>query len=150
MVPIFNYVSISSLEASFNTIQPLFLAMPVEIGGLALPPRQVGIILGTFGIVNSICQTMLLGWLVRGFGVKKVFFGASCAFIPLFMFPPMMNILVAKTGFSYLVWMILVCQFLCLIAAELAYGMLFSLKFASFVDLTFTRMCIHVHYGRCS
>ena len=46
LIPLLNYVSLASLHAASNALQPLFLAMPVEIGGLGLPPRDVGYILG--------------------------------------------------------------------------------------------------------
>lgn len=96
--------------------------MPVNIGGLGLPPHQVGIILGIYGIANSICQTVLLGRLVNKFGVKAIFVAAAFSFMPMFMFSPLMNLLVAKKGFSCLVWMMLGCQVLCLVVTDLAYS----------------------------
>ncbi|PPQ82379.1 hypothetical protein CVT25_008340 [Psilocybe cyanescens] len=124
LIPLLNYVSIASLHASSNAIQPLFLAMPVTIGGLALPPREIGIILGTYGITNSIFQTVMLGRLVRRFGVKTVFMAAIAAFIPIFAFSPLMNLLVSEEGFSYVVWIMLGCQLSCSLVMELGYGAL--------------------------
>uniref|UniRef100_A0A8H7Y1T0 Major facilitator superfamily (MFS) profile domain-containing protein n=1 Tax=Psilocybe cubensis TaxID=181762 RepID=A0A8H7Y1T0_PSICU len=122
LLPLLNYVSIAALHASYNCIQPLFLAMPVSLGGLALPPREVGIILGTYGITNSIFQTVMLGRLVRRFGVKSVFVTAIAAFIPIFTFSPMMNLFVSINGFSYVVWFMLGCQLSCALVMELGYG----------------------------
>lgn len=122
LLPLLNYVSIASLHASYNCIQPLFLAMPVPLGGLALPPREVGIILGTYGITNSIFQTVMLGRLVRRFGVKTVFVAAIAAFVPIFAFSPIMNLVVSQRGFSYVVWIMLGCQLSCALIMELGYG----------------------------
>ncbi|KAF8898208.1 member of major facilitator superfamily multidrug-resistance, DHA1 sub-family [Gymnopilus junonius] len=122
LIPIFNYVCIASLHYAYNAIQPLFLAMPVTIGGLGLAPREVGFILGTYGIANSIFQTVMLGRLVRRFGVKAVFMAAVTAFIPIFTFSPLMNLLVSEEGFSYIVWIMLAFQLSCALVMELGYG----------------------------
>jgi len=124
LIPIVNYTSISALQAAHNAIQPLFLAMPIQLGGLGLPPRQVGYILGTYGIANSICQTFLLGRVVHRFGVKTVFVTAVAAFVPMFTFSPLMNILVWERGFSYVVWGMLGLQLSFSLVTELGYGAL--------------------------
>jgi len=124
LIPIMNYVSISALQAAHNAIQPLFLAMPIQLGGLGLPPRQVGYILGTYGIANSICQTFMLGKVVHRFGVKSVFVTAVTAFVPMFTFSPLMNILVWERGFSYVVWGMLGLQLSFSLVTELGYGAL--------------------------
>ena len=122
LIPVACYVCLASLHAGSNAIQPLFLAMPVNIGGLSLPSRDVGYILGTYGIANSICQLVMLGRLVRRFGVKAVFVTSISAFIPIYALSPIMNILVRRNGFSYVVWAVLVCQLSASLVMELGYG----------------------------
>ncbi|KJA21098.1 hypothetical protein HYPSUDRAFT_141201 [Hypholoma sublateritium FD-334 SS-4] len=122
LIPLLNYVSLASLHASSNALQPLFLAMPVEIGGLGLPPRDVGYILGVYGLANSLFQTFMLGRLVRRFGVKTVFVTGVAMFVPMFTFSPLMNLVVGAEGFSYVVWAMLVCQLSCSLVMELSYG----------------------------
>jgi len=122
LIPVTCYVCLASLHAGSNAIQPLFLAMPVNIGGLSLPSRDVGYILGTYGIANSICQLLMLGRLVRRFGVKAVFVTSISAFIPIYALSPIMNILVRRNGFSYVVWVVLVCQLSASLVMELGYG----------------------------
>ena len=122
LIPVLCYVCLGSLHAGSNAIQPLFLAMPVDIGGLALPSRNVGYILGTYGIANSICQLVMLGRLVRRFGVKAVFVTAISAFIPIYALSPIMNLLVRRNGFSYVVWIVLCCQLSASLMMELGYG----------------------------
>ncbi|KAF8162794.1 major facilitator superfamily domain-containing protein [Crassisporium funariophilum] len=122
LIPVMNYVCLASLHASSNAIQPLFLAMPVNIGGLELPPRDVGYILGTYGFVSSIFQTLMLGRLVRRFGVKAIFVTSISAFLPVYAFSPLMNVIVRKMGFSYVVWVVLGCQLSASLVMELGYG----------------------------
>ena len=124
LIPIMNYASISSLHAAHSSIQPLFLAMPIQLGGLGLPPRQVGYILGTYGIANSVFQAFMLGRVVHRFGVKSVFVTAIAAFVPTFMFSPLMNILVRGGGFSYILWGMLGLQLSFSLVTELGYGAL--------------------------
>jgi len=122
LIPVTSYVCLSSLQVASNAIQPLFLAMPVDIGGLGLTSRNVGYILGTYGFASSIFQIVMLGRLVRRFGVKSVFVSSMSAFIPIYLFSPVMNLLVRRNGFSYAVWVILGCQLSASLVMELGYG----------------------------
>ncbi|KAF8810044.1 member of major facilitator superfamily multidrug-resistance, DHA1 sub-family [Phlegmacium glaucopus] len=122
LLPVTSYVCLASLHASSNAVQPLFLAMPVDIGGLDLTPRSVGFILGTYGIANSIFQIVMLGRLVRRFGVKTIFVTSISAFIPIYTLSPVMNLLVRRNGFSYVVWIVLGCQLSSSLVMELGYG----------------------------
>ena len=122
LIPVTCYVCLASLHAGSNAIQPLFLAMPVNIGGLGLPSRNVGYIMGTYGIANTICQLVMLGRLVRRFGVKAVFVTAISAFIPIYALSPIMNLLVRRNGFSPLIWIVLCCQLSASLVMELGYG----------------------------
>jgi hypothetical protein len=122
LIPVASYVCLASLHAGSNAIQPLFLAMPVNIGGLGLPSRNVGYILGTYGFANSLFQLVMLGRLVRRFGVKAVFVTSISAFIPIYSLSPIMNLLVRRNGFSYLIWVVLGCQLSASLVMELGYG----------------------------
>ena len=45
-ISVANYASLAFLEMSYSALIPLFLAMPIEIGGLGFDPRRIGYILG--------------------------------------------------------------------------------------------------------
>ena len=128
LLPVVTYAYLCTLEAASSAIQPLFLAMPVDIGGLGLPPRDVGYILGAYGFADSIFQIVMLGRLVRRFGVKTVFFAAISAFIPIYALSPVMNLIVRRNGFSYIVWVVLACQLLACLVMELGFGTYFRSK----------------------
>jgi MFS family permease len=128
LIPVTSYVYLAFLHVSSNAIQPLFLAMPVEIGGLGLTSRNVGYILGTYGFANSIFQIVMLGRLIRRFGVKTIFVTAISAFIPMYTLSPVMNLLVRRNGFSYLIWVVLGLQLSASLVMELGFGASFALK----------------------
>jgi MFS family permease len=122
LIPVTSYVYLSSLQAASNAIQPLFLAMSVDIGGLGLTSRSIGYILGTYGFANGIFQVIMLGRLIRRFGVKVIFVTSISAFIPMFALSPIMNLLVRRNGFSHFVWVVLCFQLLASLVMELGYG----------------------------
>ena len=121
-IPVTSYVYLASLQAASNAIQPLFLAMSVDIGGLGLTSRNVGYILGSYGFVNGIFQVVMLGRLIRRFGVKVIFVTSISAFIPIYALSPIMNLLVRRNGFSHFVWVVLGFQLLASLVMELGYG----------------------------
>jgi len=123
-----NYCILGALHTSSTTLQPLFLAMSISNGGLALPSYQIGYIMGVYGLINACVQTFLLGRLVRRFGVKNVFVSATTALIPIFVLPPLMNMCLRKYGWDVLWWnwfvrVTLAVQVGCGCALELGYGM---------------------------
>lgn len=146
-----NYCILGALHSSSNVLQPLFLAMPISIGGLALPPNCIGYILGAYGFVNALVQTFLLGRLIRRFGAKNVFVTAMTALIPTFVMPPLMNMVIRIFGWEHIWWRWTVITMLSVQVAsgfilELGYGMN-SVLLTSFMMLKrhVYRFHIHVH-----
>ena len=122
LIPIITYTYICSLEAASSAIEPLFLAMPIDIGGLGLHPRQIGYILSMYNLLNGIFQIVIFGRLVRRFGVKVVFLAAISAFIPIYALSPVMSFIVRRNGFSYIVWVVLGCQLSACSVMALGFG----------------------------
>ncbi|KAF9453691.1 MFS general substrate transporter [Macrolepiota fuliginosa MF-IS2] len=114
-----------------NAVQPLFLAMPIPVGGLSLQPSQIGFILGLYGLHNSITQTFLLGPSIRRFGLRTVFRSAISAFIPIFLLFPLMNIYAKdwyfhqNTNSRIIMFTLLVLQLALLSVAEFGFGCIF-------------------------
>ena len=61
-------------------IVPLFLKAPVTDGGLGLEVQEIGLISGTFGAGAFIAGSILGGYYISHFGLKKVLFSLCCAF----------------------------------------------------------------------
>ena len=60
-------------------ILPLFLKAPVAEGGLGLDKEQLGSIIGAFGTIAFIAGSILAGYYISKFGLKKTIFSLCCA-----------------------------------------------------------------------
>ena len=72
LLSISNYAVLAIVEIAYLALQPLFLATPIELGGLGLPPPTIGIILGTFGVLNGFFQAMFFATLMDRWGPKRL------------------------------------------------------------------------------
>ena len=79
------------LDVSFRTLQPIFLATPVALGGLELDPPVIGTIMTSFGILNGIVSLFYFPWMVNFVGVKRVHLIGATAAIPCFSLFPVIN-----------------------------------------------------------
>jgi MFS family permease len=48
--------------------------MPIEIGGLGLPPKSIGLILGAYGLTTGLFQVVFFARMIHRFGERHVFF----------------------------------------------------------------------------
>lgn len=68
-------------------IVPLFLKASVESGGLGLTTQEIGLVYGTFGAAAFILGSVLAGYYISAFGLRKVLFSLCCAFnIPFLVY----------------------------------------------------------------
>lgn len=51
-----NYAFLSLVDIALRAIHPVFLATPIELGGLGLPTVRIGNLLSVFGVLNGIFQ----------------------------------------------------------------------------------------------
>ncbi|TFK25760.1 MFS general substrate transporter [Coprinopsis marcescibilis] len=84
MVPVLNYSVLAFLHTCSNTLLPLYLALPVKLGGLGLRPSAIGTVLGIYGAANSVFQAVFLGRFVRKFGARRVFMCAILVTVPFY------------------------------------------------------------------
>lgn len=59
---------------------PLFLKAPMSMGGLGMSNESIGLIYGTFGTISFIVGSVVGGYYVAHFGLKKVLFSLVCVF----------------------------------------------------------------------
>ena len=107
---------------AFFTLQPVFLATPIHLGGFGLSPPEIGSYLGTFGLLSGTAQGLLFSKAVKFFGLKRLFLVSLCCFIPLFALFPVINHLAREWGRSPAVWMLVASQPLLACVAEFAFG----------------------------
>lgn len=61
-------------------VVPLFLKASRESGGLGLDTEQIGVYYGTYGAAAFVAGSLLAGYYISAFGLKKVLFSLVCAF----------------------------------------------------------------------
>ncbi|KAI0359917.1 MFS general substrate transporter [Trametes cingulata] len=120
-----NYASLAFLEIAYRAIQPLFFSTPVELGGLGLPPSTIGIILGSFGIMDGVFQALYFAKFVEWWGQKRVFQLGMSMFIPLYLLFPLMNIIAKGSGSSAMLWALIILQLALSVVMDMAYGCCF-------------------------
>lgn len=67
-----SYATYSLVDIAFQALIPVFYAQPIEMGGLNLDPRAIGIILGRFGTSGGILRWLLFAPMFDWPGVKTL------------------------------------------------------------------------------
>lgn len=67
-------------EGFVMKIVPLFLKADVAAGGLGLSEQQIGLYYGTFGAAAFVLGSLLAGYYISHFGLKKTLFSLVCIF----------------------------------------------------------------------
>lgn len=98
VISVSNYVSLAFLNISLNALLPLFLAMPLEIGGLNLSPPIIGYMIGSYGAASAIFYVIYFASIVRRWGERRVFIMAMSTFIPVFSLLPLINFVARGWG----------------------------------------------------
>jgi MFS family permease len=125
VISISNYVSLAFLNISLNALLPLFLAMPLEIGGLNLDPPIIGCIIGSYGAAGALFQAIFFARMVRRWGERRLFIAAMSTFLPVFLLFPLINFVARGWGQLSFGVCILVGILLIMIALmDVAYGTL--------------------------
>lgn len=96
--------------------------MPLELGGLALTPPVIGLIMGIYGASTGVFQIIFFPILVGRFGEKQVVLNGMMSCFPVFALFPIVNSLAKSFGFSPVVWVLVGLLFLFVIQIDTAFG----------------------------
>jgi hypothetical protein len=118
-----NYASLSLVEISFRAIYPVFLATPIDLGGLGLSPIVIGKVLSILGILVGIFQVCFFARINNRWGPKKVFIGGLAFFLPLFILFPVISILAKHQGHSSTVWAAVGVQIVFFILSNVSFSL---------------------------
>ena len=110
------------LNICVNVLIPLFLAMPLEIGGLGFDPATIGYIIGYYGAFLGGFQVLFFPRVVRHFGVKRVFVSGMTCYLPAFVLFPIMSYFAQRSGVTVIVWTCIFAMFPLLAITDMAYG----------------------------
>ncbi|KAJ6570054.1 major facilitator superfamily domain-containing protein [Mycena vulgaris] len=131
MISVSNYVALAFLNIALAALLPLFLAMPIEIGGLGLPPYTIGLILATYGVTTGLFQVSFFSMLVRRFGERRVFIYGLATCLPIFALFPITSLVAQKSGLSFGIWILVGCVLVLGAMMDSAFGAIFMYIIAS-------------------
>ncbi|KAJ7090646.1 major facilitator superfamily transporter [Mycena epipterygia] len=109
LISISNYVTLAFLYITISALLPLFLAMPIEIGGLGLPPAKIGLILSAYSAATALFQVFFCAKLIGRFGSTRVFIAGISTCLPIFALFPIMSIVAQRTGLTPVIWILVGC-----------------------------------------
>ena len=107
VLSISNHIALSLMDMIFISLLPLFVAMPVELGGLGFTPMAIGYVLGILGVWRGLFAILFLARLIRRFGERQAFIVGMLAFNVNFIMLPLINIAARRTGVTWIVWCLL-------------------------------------------
>jgi hypothetical protein len=102
-----NYVTLAFLDIMFAALLPLFMAMPIELGGLGFTPMIIGSVLGIIGAYTGIFQVLFFSTLVHRFGARQLFITGMMTFCVHCITFPLINIVARRSGVTWVVWSLL-------------------------------------------
>lgn len=126
-----NYVALAFLNIAISALLPLFLAMPLSVGGLGFAPATIGYIIGSYGAASGIFQALYFSKIVRCFGERRVYICAISTMVPVFFLLPIISLLARQYGLSPIVWVFIVFVLVLLSLLDMAYGCIFMFVTAS-------------------
>ncbi|KAJ7115631.1 major facilitator superfamily domain-containing protein [Mycena crocata] len=109
LISISNYVTLAFLYITLSALLPLFLAMPISIGGLGLPPAKIGLILSAYSAATALFQVFFCARLIQRFGATRVFIAGISTCLPIFALFPLMSIIAQRTGLGAHIWALVGC-----------------------------------------
>ena len=122
MIAVSNYSSLDVLNISYQSLIPLFLAMPVEIGGVGLDPLRIGYIMGANRAFVAVFLALFADKLIRRFGERHVFLYSMSAFLLLWPLFPATSLWAKHFGLTVGVWVGIVMIGVSFLMSEMAYS----------------------------
>ncbi|KIM53133.1 hypothetical protein SCLCIDRAFT_1223128 [Scleroderma citrinum Foug A] len=115
-----SYASFTILDISFRTVLPVYLATPLEMGGLGLDPPAIGTILATMEVAGGVLQLLLFAPLHSCLGGKAIFLTTMSLFFPIAALFPITNRMAQEHGLNGFVWFLVGLQIFLFACASLA------------------------------
>jgi len=117
---------IALIDIAFRTVQPVFYATPVSMGGLGLDTPTIGTILAVQGMINGLVQPLIFAKLHNIMGTKNLWLFAIASGLPMVALFPVLNTLARSSGIVQSIWSLVGLQAILLSCTSFAYGLLSS------------------------
>ncbi|KAG2116925.1 major facilitator superfamily domain-containing protein [Suillus cothurnatus] len=120
-----SYAAVALVDIAFRTVQPVFYATPISLGGLGLDTPTIGTILAVQGIVNGVMQPLVFATLHDIMGAKNLWLFAVMCALPMIGAFPALNTLARFSGVVQSIWYLVGLQLLLTSFMNFAYGIAF-------------------------
>ncbi|KAH7885840.1 major facilitator superfamily domain-containing protein [Phlebopus sp. FC_14] len=118
-----SYASVALVDIAFRTIQPVFYATPVAMGGLGLDTPTIGTILAVLGMGIGIGQVLFFPRAFYLMGPRNLYMFGVLMFLPMIALFPTLNALARTEGSSSsLISTGIALQIILVILANFSYG----------------------------
>jgi MFS family permease len=97
-------------QTALSSLQPVFYATPIELGGLSLDPPRIGAILAAQGATFAIIQLVFFARLHDRFGARAIHLTCLSSGIPTIILLPVINFLARAHGTGLAVWLCVAIQ----------------------------------------
>ena len=124
-----SYAGTALIDIAFRTVQPVFFATPISLGGLGLDTPTIGIILAVQGLVVGLLQPLVFGNLYDNMGAKFLWLSAVACALPMICLFPILNMLARSGGLNQGVWSLVGLQVALMSCTNLSYGSLSAFSY---------------------
>ncbi|KAF5379817.1 hypothetical protein D9615_005697 [Tricholomella constricta] len=131
IISVSNYMSLAFLNISLNALLPLFLAMPLEIGGLGFEPAIIGYIMGSYGAFCGLFQALYFAKIIHYLGERRIFVYGIATYLPVFALFPIMSISAQQHGVTAFTWTCIAILLALMAFMDMAFGCIFMFITAS-------------------
>ena len=117
-----NYSTFAFLEICIWVLLPLVYTTPIQLGGLGLDPKSMGVTLAVFGIMKGIVQLTVFDHIIGFLGLRGTFITLLSCLVPSFLLFPIAGIRAQHAGRDIVLWVLVLIQLLCIAGIHMAYG----------------------------
>lgn len=123
---IVNQVFLAFIDQAYVALLAIFLATPIDSGGLGLSISQIGLIIGGMGLFHGILQPFCFGPLYRRFEPKTLYTLCMGLMVPMYACIPVMGWLARQHGIEYPgVWVFMGLHFILLLPSYTAFSAMY-------------------------
>ncbi|ETW87073.1 major facilitator superfamily [Heterobasidion irregulare TC 32-1] len=124
IILLINYTFLALVDQSHQVLLPLTYSTSIPLGGLGFDPFTIGAIMGTWGMINGITQSIIFAPLVEKLGARRLYVVAFACMLLVFPAYPLMSFLTKRAGgiVDAWVWTVLIMQLACNSMLFLCYG----------------------------
>ncbi|KAM6489141.1 Major facilitator superfamily domain containing protein [Amanita muscaria] len=104
-IVLINYAFLGFCDMGLQSLTALMWSTSIENGGLGFTSYTIGMIMGTYGVVNAVLQASFLGKIIRRFGPRKVHIFCFSSMLVSFSSFPVANFFARRAhGSDWRVW----------------------------------------------